>query len=344
MGKIYQRGRIWWADYRNNGKRVQESTDTANRREAEKFLALRVSEVERGVYVKHVRVPLSQLWEKYLPYAKAHKRSWKRDVQMFGHLQNFLGKTVLGDIDPLKVEEYQQHRVQEVCPATVNRETALLKHMLNMGERWSMYRGPNPVRLVKFLQENNLKFQTLSEDEERSLLSCSPPYLRELILFACNTGFRSGEIFNLKWEDVDLDARRMTPMIRKTRKPLEVPINDTAHDILVSRDAVKHGPYVFYNPATGDRFYDLKLGLKGALQRAGLSGVTWHTFRHTFASRLTRKGVDLVTVKELLGHSTVTVTMRYAHSNHDTKLRAVSQLKHGDKVVTVTPRKWKKAV
>jgi len=52
-----------------------------------------------------------------------------------------------------------------------------------------------------------------------------------------------------------------------------------------------------------------------------------------------------VTVKELLGHSTmtVTVTMRYAHSNHDTKLRAVSQLKSGDKVLTVTPRKWKKA-
>ena len=92
----------------------------------------------------------------------------------------------------------------------------MLKHTLNLAERWGMYRGPNPVRLVKFLPENNLKFQTLSEDEERSLLSCSPPYLRELILFACNTGLRSGEIFNLKWEDVDLDARRMTPLIRKT--------------------------------------------------------------------------------------------------------------------------------
>ena len=95
---IYRRGRLWYADYRPNGKRVQESTGTANRREAETFLALRVSEVHRGVYVKLVRVPLSDLWEKYLAYAKAHKRSWKRDVQMFGHLQDFLGKAALAAV------------------------------------------------------------------------------------------------------------------------------------------------------------------------------------------------------------------------------------------------------
>lgn len=341
---IYRRGRVWWADYNNNGKRVQESTGTANRREAEKYLALRVSEVDRGVYIARLRVPLSDLWEKYLANAKIKKRSWKRDVQMFGNLQSFFGNAALDQLNPLRIEEYQQHRAKAVSPATVNREVALLKHMLNLGERWGLCRGPNPVRQVDFLPENNLRFRTLSEEEERNLLSCSPPYLRELILFACNTGLRSGEIFNLKWEDVDLDKRRIIPMVRKTRGLLELPLNDTAHAVLEARAAVEHGPYVFYNPTTGDRFYDLKLGLKGALQRSGLSGVTWHTFRHTFASRLTRSGVDLVTVKELLGHSTVTVTMRYAHTNHDTKLRAVAQLKSCDKVVTVTPRKWKKAV
>ena len=75
----------------------------------------------------------------------------------------------------------------------------------------------------------------------------------------------------------------------------------------------------FYNPVTGGRFLDLKVGFKAILKRAGLTGITWHTLRHTFASRLTRSGVDLVTVKELLGHSTINTTMRYAHSNRDTK-------------------------
>ena len=83
----------------------------------------------------------------------------QRDVQMFGNFQAFLKDVTLPEIDPLKVEAYQQHRVTQVSPATVNLETALLKHMLNMAERRGMSRGPNPVRLGKFLPENNWKFR-----------------------------------------------------------------------------------------------------------------------------------------------------------------------------------------
>jgi site-specific recombinase XerD len=76
---------------------------------------------------------------------------------------------------------------------------------------------------------------------------------------------------------------------------------------------------VFFNQMTGDRFRDLKAGFKLACKQAGLEGVTWHTLRHTFASRLLAKGADIVTVKELLGHSTIVVTMRYAHTNVEAK-------------------------
>ena len=335
---LYRRGRIWYADYYAQGKRIQESTGTANRREAEKFLALRSSEVQRGVYVKPTQILLDDFGERYLTHAKLHKRSWRRDEQMFGNLRQFFGAVNLNAITPLAVEGYQQHRVRSVSPATVNRELALLKHMFNLAERWQLHQGTNPVRLVPFLREDNLKFRTLSEAEERKLLACSPPYLREMILFAINTGLRSGEIFRLTWEEIDLDLKRIKPTVRKTRRALVLPLNDTAHKVLVGRHAVRHGPYAFYNPSTGDRFKDCKLGLKGALRRAGLTGITWHTFRHTFASRLTRSGVDLVTVKELLGHSTVSVTMRYAHSDDETKRRAVDRLPTSDKVVTVVPR------
>jgi integrase len=340
---LYQRKNagVWYADYVANGKRIQESTGTANRREAEKFLALRVSEAQRGVYVKPVHVPLPELWERYSAWAQAHKRSWKRDVQMFGKLQNFLGTAMLTAITPLRVEEYQQRRVREVSPATVNRETALLKHMFNMAERWGMYHARNPVRLVKFLPEDNLQFRTISEDDEQRLLEASPPYLRELILFAINTGLRCGDLLDLRWEEVDIEEKRLSLIMGKSRRRLEIPLNETAFSILLEKQAAKHGPHVFYNPGTGDRFYDLKAGFKAILKRAGLTGITWHTLRHTFASRLTRSGVDLVTVKELLGHSTINTTMRYAHSNHETKARAVSRLPRRDKSVTVVPRKQK---
>lgn len=334
---------IWYADFFADGQRVQQSTGTRNKREAEKFLALRVSEAQRGVYVKPVHVPLGELWERYFAYAKAHKRSWRRDEQMYGNLVRHLGAGMLESITPLRVEEFQQNRVHEVSPATVNRETALLKHMFNMAERWRLYHGSNPVRLVKFLPEDNLQFRTLGEDEEQRLLQFAPPYLRELILFAVNTGLRCGDIFTLKWEDVDIEEKRLSIIMGKTRRRLDVPLNDVALDILTAKAAVKHGPFVFYNPATGDRFYDLKLGFKAILKRAALAGITWHTLRHTFASRLTRNGVDLVTVKELLGHATINTTMRYAHSNHEAKARAVAKLPTCDTPVTVVPRKAKKA-
>lgn len=339
---LYRRGRIWYADFYADGKRVQESTGTANRREAEKIVALRLSEVQRGVYVKPVYVPLSEVWGRYSAYSQAHKRSWKRDDQMYRNLQGFFGPVNLETLTPLWVEDFQHHRVREVSPATVNRECALLKHMFNMAERWGMYRGTNPVRLVKFLPENNVQLRTLSEADEQRLLAASPPYLRELLLFAVNTGLRCGDIFDLVWEGVDIEQRRLSIIMGKTRRKLEVPLNDAALDVLEAKQAAKHGPYVFYNPLTGDRFFDLKAGWKAALRRAGLRGITWHTFRHTFASRLTNSGVDLVTVKELLGHSTINTTMRYAHSNHEAKARAVAALPTGDKIVTVVPRKRKK--
>ncbi len=341
---LYQRGRIWYADYYANGERLQESTGTASKREAEKFLALRISEVQRGVFVKPVNTTLPELGERYIEYAKLHKRSWKRDVQMLSNLQAFFGAAKLRDITPLRVEEYQRGRVREVSPATSNREMALLKHMFNMAERWGQHQGTNPVRLVKFLPEDNLRVETVSESEEQRLLLASPPYLRDMILFAINTGLRTSDIFNLEWTEVDIEHRRLKKIVKKNRRPISLPLNDTAFGILDARRGNQHGPYVFYNPMTGDKFKDVKGAIAAAVKRAGLGKVTWHMFRHTFASRLTREGVDIVTVKELLGHSNISTTMRYAHSNDEAKRRAVQRLKSSDKTVAIVPRKAKIAV
>jgi integrase len=215
--------------------------------------------------------------------------------------------------------------------------------MFNMADRWGMHHGANPVRLVKFLPENNLQFHSFNEDEERRLLAASPPYLREMILFALNIGLRTNEIFNLKWEDVDIEERRIKMLVKKTQRPLSLPLNDNAYGVIESRLAIQHGPYVFYSPMTGDHFKDVKGALSAAVKRAALTKVTWHMFRHTFASRLTRSGVDIVTVKDLLGHSNISTTLRYAHSNEDAKRRAVAKLATSDKVVTVVPRVQKVA-
>jgi integrase len=122
-----------------------------------------------------------------------------------------------------------------------------------------------------------------------------------------------------------------------------IPLNDAAFGVIESRLGHQHGPYVFYSPMTGDRFKDVKGALAAAVKRAGLGKVTWHMFRHTFASRLTRTGVDIVTVKDLRGHANITTTLRYAHSYDEAKRNAVEGLSTSDKVVTVVPRRAKTA-
>ena len=299
---------------------------------------------QRGVFVKPVSTTLPELGERYIEYAKLHKRSWKRDVQMLGHLQEFFGPSKLRDITAQRVEEYQRQRVRKVAPATSNREMAPLRHMFNMAERWGHHQGANPVRLVRFLPENNLRFDTLSQEQEQRLLLASPPYLRDMIQFAIDTGLRTSDIFNLEWTEVDIEQKRLKKIVKKNEKPLSLPLNDAAFGIIEARQGTRHGPYVFYSPMTGDKFKDVKGALAAAVRRAGLGKVTWHMFRHTFASRLTRDGVDIVTVKELLGHSNISTTMRYAHSNDDAKRRAVQRLGNSDKVVAIVPRKAEIAV
>jgi len=99
---------------------------------------------------------------------------------------------------------------------------------------------------------------------------------------------------------------------------------------------------------TGDNFKDVKGAIAAAVKRAGLGKITWYMFRHTFASRLTCEGVDIVTVKELLGHSKISTTMRYAHSNDEARRRAVQRLRSeetsSDKTVAIVPPKAKIAV
>ena len=338
---IYKRGKVYWIDfYDQNRNRVQESSQSSNKRDAEDLLTLRKSEILRGVFKQPVKISLEEFGKRYMEYAKANKRSWLRDQQMLENLYSFFGKErQFGEITPVNIEGYKIHRRVKVSGATVNRELALLKRMFNLAINWDLFLNVNPVRKVKFFREFNTGLRVLSSEEEKSLIQNASPYLQDLIRFAVNTGLRIGEIFSLRWSNVDLKKGLLTIFSPKTEKLREVPINLETRKVLEASWLGKKNEVVFYNPETGKPFVDLKAGFGLACSKAGISGVTWHTLRHTFASRLVNRGVDIVTVKELLGHSSISVTMRYAHTNIDSKRAAVEKLDGlGDNLVTV-PKK-----
>jgi integrase len=334
---VFKRKRKYWIDYYDSqGKRIQESSHSSSKRDADDLLSLRKSEILRGAFKRPVKITFGEFGIKYMEFAKGNKRSWLRDEQMLGSLTGFLGsERQMKDINPADIEGFKLHRRKEVSGSTVNRELALLKHMFNLAIDWDLYVGSNPVRKVKFFQEINTGFRTLTKEEEKEFLKNATPYIQDIAIFALNTGLRIGEILSLTWESVDLENNLLSVFAHKTNKIRTVPINTEARRVLEYWALGKKILFVFYNHETGKPFVDLKTGFALACRKAGIKGVTWHTLRHTFASRLVGRGVDIVTVQQLLGHSTVTVTMRYTHTNLDSKRNAIAKLEgFSDNLVT----------
>lgn len=144
------------------------------------------------------------------------------------------------------------------------------------------------IKKVKFLPENNRRLRYLSKEECRELTNACEPHLKPIVVMALNTGMRKGEILSLKWE-IDV-------------------------------------PYVFYDLKTGNTYKDVKRAFKMALRRSKMADFRFHDLRHTFASHLVMAGVDLTTIKELLGHKNLTMTLRYAHLAPAHKVKAVELL------------------
>ena len=347
---IYQRGKVWWIDYYDqNRERVQESSYSSNRHDAEDLLAVRQSEVFRGVFRRPVKITFGEFGKKYMEYAKTNKRSWLRDEQMLKQLEQFFGtERDLREIRPVDIEKYKTSRREAVSDSTVNRELALLKRMFNLAIDWDFFFAVNPVRRVKFFREFTIRARVLGIEEEKRLIQHASPFLQDLIVFGLHTGLRVGEIFSLCWSDVDLENSILNVLAQKTGKTRTVPINSSGMKVLRAWEMNRKNDLVFYNCQTGNRFIDLKAGFAIACRRAKIDGVSWHTLRHSFASRLIERGADLVTVQQLLGHSTVNTTMRYAHSSLDSKRAAVEKLENrdnfGDNLVTMHQNAAKKIV
>jgi integrase len=335
---LYQRGRIWWASYYANGERQFESTGTANKGEARTFRSMRISEVHRGVFVKDKKTTLDELWDVYLPHAKATgKKSVKRDEQLFKNLRAFCGNVLLREITPVRIMQYQQSRVQEVTASTVNRETALLKHLFNLAEVWDLHVG-NPHRKVKLLREDNQQRETITWEEQERFLAALPRYVADMVLFDLMTGLRVSDLRNLKWGEVILEGvPRIRRVIQKTGKLHEVALNETAIQIVMRQDRSKE--YVFTNPIKGTQVKSVRVAMENAVKRAGLKKITWHMFRHTVANRLLDNGANTTDVMAILGHESYKTVGFYVKPSAGRQKRHMDALAGGgDNVVTMPPR------
>ena len=215
-------------------------------------------------------------------------------------------------------------------PATINRHVATLKHMFTKAVEWEMVEEDvlKRLRKVKLLKENNRRLRYLSKEKCQALLKECDSHVRPIVTVALNTGMRKGEILGLTWDSVDLKHGfiLLEQDDTKNGERREIPVNEAARAALQSVTRRLDVPYVFYDHETGNSYKDVKKGFNGACRRAGIVDFRFHDLRHTFASHLVMNGVDLTTVKELLGHKTLALTLRYAHLAPSHKVKAVDIL------------------
>ena len=256
------------------------------------------------------------------------KKSWKTDAGRLKVMKKFFRDIDLRAITPLMIERFRKSRLKvENTRSTVNRYTALLKRMFNIAIEEG-FAESNPVRKVKLYSEKDtLRERILAKVEERKLMETCSETLRPIITVALNTGMRKGEILNLTWNQVDFENRRIRVEKTKSGKVRFIPVNDSLfHELNTLRKMDGQSPYLFFNSETGRPYVDMKKGFKAACRRAEIKGLRFHDLRHTFATRLVEKGADIETVRDLLGHHSITITQRYTHTSDDRKRKAVELL------------------
>jgi hypothetical protein len=140
-----------------------------------------------------------------------------------------------------------------------------------------------------------------------------------------------------KWLDIDLENRLLTVQDTKNHEDRVVPLNDNAMVVVEHIPRQLHSDYVFTTMATkqGEKISDVKRSFRTALAKAGITDFRFHDLRHTFSSHLVMAGADLVTVKELLGHKEMKMTLRYAHLSPAHRRRGVDMLSERLKTATI---------
>ena len=322
MASIYKRGKIWYLSAYVNGKRVRKrigkSKKLAELAREEIEVAIAKGELGWG----NLRDPnFHHFKREYLGYVVVNTRptTYVRYKEALEHFTDFLlsfgnSPQKLSQISFHTIEEYKQTRVALVRPLTVNTELTVLRALYNFAIKCRCARE-NPVNKVSFYRETEKKPRFLKKDEIEYLLKNSNG-LYPILYTLLKTGFRKGELINLRWEDIDFQRKCITIESKenwytKTGNSREIPVDDDLLTVLGKLP--KASDYVFLN-TNGEKYaYHLNERVKRLAKRIGLNGLTLHTLRHTFISHLVMSGVDLVTVKELAGHSNIKTTMRYAH-------------------------------
>lgn len=302
--------------------------------------------------------------EVYKPWAEANVRTARKTVaRLKGNFPDLQSKKLV-DITPWMVEKWRAERLKgETKKTTVNRDLDDLKSSLAKAVEWGLINA-HPIAGVKRLRvDTNVTPRYLTPEEHKKLFAAIDAreerirvqrdsanswrrergytelpnlrsvtyadHLKPMVIVSLNTGLRRGELFTLQWSDVNLTEKYLT--VRgsnaKSLRTRHIPLNDAVKSCLTRwKEQSERSDGLVFPGSAGTPLDNVNTAWRAVLVDAKVAKFRWHDMRHDFASQLVMVGVDLNTVRELLGHADLQMTLRYAHLSPDHKATAVMRL------------------
>ena len=302
--------------------------------------------------------------DKYTPWLIANlKRGDEEAIRLRQNFKVFADKDLL-DINSWLIEKWKSKRLKNgINPKTINRDLAPLKTAFSRAKKWGFI-NVNPLLDVGLCKvEDELLVRYLSHDEETRLRNTlnsrdikirtgrasankwravrkyrlKPElsdqgyvdHLEPMVILSLNTGLRQGEILSMEWDDINFPKKQIMIRARnaKSRKMRYIPLNGEAYNVLQKWALNESNQTGLVFPSRNKKpFVSIKKAWMNVLCNAGIKDFRWHDLRHSFASKLVMAGVDLNTVRELLGHADLKMTLRYAHLAPEHMSKAVARL------------------
>jgi len=331
MGVVYKRddSPYYWLAYKKGGRRIRESSGAKSKTLAEEILRHREAEelfAPRGHYI-HSKKALKPAIKEYLDWIKTNKRyhtlrSYRTVLGIFErYLEGNPQVELMQDVTPKLLEDYKRHRLSVSKTNSVKNHIIVLKAFFNKAVEWG-YLKESPAKWLKSVEITDAKpIRFLTEEEyQRFMEICREKYKKFYPMFYTfiHTGMRKGELLSLEWDDIDLKKGFIHLKSKQGFKPkgIDQKTGRAKERIIPIHEGVikainmipKKGKLVF------DQHNRPRRILHKIAREAGIKGLTrLHELRHSYASFLLKKGVDIYKIKELLGHSDIRDTMKYAH-------------------------------
>lgn len=322
------------AELQHNQRTGSGPRTLAEKRELEERRREEESETQKMKEIDEIS--FTEVWETYLPYSQANKRSaesWKREVT---HYKKWI-KPVIGDIPMKKITPFLLEKIKKnmndkkLAPRTIHYALAVIRQVFNYAIRNDLFFGPNPVSKVKKPTSDNRRLRFLSPAEARTILDSlkKEKYkMYSICLLSLHCGLRAGEITNLTWGAVDFDNEQIAVVDTKSGRNRYVFMTGEVKEMLTKKrkeDPQAQASDYLFQSRQGSKMTWIPRDHKKIIEKMGLNhGVTdrrqlvvFHTFRHTFASWHAQNGTSLHVLQQLMGHETFSMVLRYAHLQPD---------------------------